>query len=275
MFVDIGANLTSHQFERDRDQVIRDAFAVGVTTMIVTGSNVEHSTAAWRLTEAYASSLYATAGIHPHHAKEYDTTSIRSIESLCGEPAVVAVGECGLDYNRNFSTPSDQRRCFEAQLEFAATTRKPVFLHERDSHVDFLKIMDRYVDALPGGVVHCFTGTQAELDAYLERGLLVGITGWICDERRGVALRRLIRHIPLGALMIETDAPYLLPRNLEVKPVSRRNEPKFLVHVAQTVANEFGLSLEDLAQHTSVNARKLFGLSYPVVAKTDSMDLGA
>src|SRR5262249_4358658 len=145
---------------------------------------------------------------------------------------VRAVGECGLDFNRDFSPRPVQERWFAAQLALAAALDKPVFLHERDAHARFVAILK---EAPPvRGVVHCFTGTRAELDVYLEMGLHIGITGWICDERRGAGLAALVRHVPLDRLLVETDAPFLVPRDLRPRPA--HNEPAFLPHIAQTVA---------------------------------------
>jgi TatD DNase family protein len=174
-------------------------------------------------------------------------------------PSVVAAGECGLDYFRNLAPPAAQRRAFVAQLEVAAVARKPVFLHQRDAHPDFAAILKEHIGALAGGVAHCFTGGAAELDAYLGLGLYIGITGWICDERRGLSVRDVVPRIPVERLLVETDAPYLLPRDLRPKPKSRRNEPALLVHIAQTVAELRGESLDTVAAITTRNAETLFG----------------
>jgi TatD DNase family protein len=172
---------------------------------------------------------------------------------------VVAVGECGLDYHRNFSPPGAQRSAFVAQLELAVSIDKPVFLHQRDSHADFKDILEDFSGQIKG-VAHCFTGGSSELEDYLAMGLYVGITGWVCDERRGAQLRHVVPAIPSGRLMIETDAPYLLPRNLEPRPRSRRNEPCYLVQVASTLAELRGESLERLGSSTTRNAMEFFGL---------------
>jgi hypothetical protein len=163
-------------------------------------------------------------------------------------PLVVAAGECGLDYFRNFSPHPDQQRVFRAQLELATRARKPVFLHQRDAHEDFLQILRDYRGL--AGVAHCFTGDAAELAAYLDHGLYIGITGWICDERRGQNLQRLVADIPLDRLLVETDAPYLLPRNLEPKPRTRRNEPKYLPHIVDAIARRRGESFATIADAT-------------------------
>jgi TatD DNase family protein len=173
---------------------------------------------------------------------------------------VVAAGECGLDYYRNFSPPDAQRRAFEWQLRLAADSRKPVFLHQRDAHADFTALLREHRASLVGGVAHCFTAGERELDDYLQLDLSIGITGWINDERRGGHLNALMPRIPPHRLLLETDAPYLLPRDLSPKPASRRNEPMFLGHIGTAVARARGQSVEQCATETTANARALFGL---------------
>ena len=260
MLVDIGVNLTSNQFKQDLDAVITDAIECGVSKMVVTGTNIAESKNALLLTEKYADVLYSTAGIHPHHAKEFSKESVCQLEKLLENKNVVAVGECGLDFNRNFSEPEDQLTCFEAQLELAVEKQMPVFLHQRDAHKDFLKILSLYINKIPAAVAHCFTGNEKELNDYLELGLYIGITGWICDERRGEELKSIVNKIPLNRLMIETDAPYLLPRDLKPRPKLRRNEPKYLPHICQTVASCYQESAEIIEKHCYENSIRFFGL---------------
>lgn len=259
-FIDIGANLGHDSFDADRDAVLARAAASGVTRLIVTGTSVTGSVQALALCERHPSALYATAGVHPHNAQEFDTHTRDALERLLASRAVVALGECGLDYFRDFAPRAAQRDAFRAQLELAAKVGKPVFLHQRDAHEEFVEILAPLRGSLVGGVAHCFTGGVAELTAYLELGLYIGITGWVCDERRGMALREALPKIPLDRLLLETDAPYLLPRDLQPKPTSRRNEPAFLPHVARRVAEGMGSSLEDVANASTANAVRLFGL---------------
>ena len=233
--IDIGVNLTSRQFRGDVDQVIEEAKQAGVSQMVVTGSCESSSLSADRLCEEHPGYLYSTAGIHPHDAKLFaPETSIATLEGLYEKPHVVAVGECGLDYNRDFSPRDQQRKCFAAQLELAVKTGLPLFLHERDAHDDFVAMLKEVRSEISRGVVHCFTGSAKEAEAYLELDLHLGITGWICDERRGTHLREIVKSIPVDRLMIETDAPYLAPR--DYRPKIRRNEPKYLPHILRTVA---------------------------------------
>ncbi len=259
--VDIGANLTHDSFDADRDEVIDRAAAHGVTRMIVTGSTVEGSKQAAALAEERPGGLYATAGVHPHHASDWDEAAAGAIRALCRRPPVVAVGECGLDYFRNFSPRDAQQKAFEAQLELAAETGLPVFLHQRDAHDDFLAILAPMMDRLSGGVAHCFTGDSRSLRDYLDLGLYIGITGWICDERRGHALREAAPGIPLDRLMIETDAPYLLPRTLEPRPRTRRNEPMYLPEVLRAVAACLSQPEAAVAEAATANSERLFRLT--------------
>jgi TatD DNase family protein len=259
--IDIGANLTSKSFQRDLPSVIARAAHAGVEAIVVTGTSLAGSRAAADLAQQAAPlALHATAGVHPHHAVEATGDWLAELRALAGGARVVAIGECGLDFNRNYSPRDDQVRCFRAQLALAAELRRPVFLHERDAHDTFLGILREHRSSLAGAVVHCFTGTRAQLDAYLSLDLHIGITGWICDERRGRDLWGLMPSIPARRLMIETDAPYLLPRNLLAPPRDRRNEPAFLPAVLDAVAAARGEPPAATATATTATARAFFGL---------------
>lgn len=258
---DIGVNLTSAQFNQDRDEVVGRAAAAGVRGMLLTGTNVAESEAAAALTTRY-DRCWSTAGVHPHAASSWSEASARHIRELARLPQVVAIGECGLDFDRNYSTPQEQERAFSAQLALAAELNMPVFLHCREAHVRFIELLDPWLDKLPGAVLHCFTGNREEAQACLERGLYLGVTGWVCDERRGLALRELLTMIPAHRLMLETDAPWLLPRDLTPKPTSRRNEPALLAHILTQVALWRGEDRDWLEQMTDENVRRLFGVVF-------------
>ena len=262
-FIDIGVNLAHDSFDADRAAVMQRAAAAGVCQMIVTGSSEEGSRKAIDLARQHPGVLFATAGVHPHHAADLTLEARSALAELARAPQVVACGECGLDYFRDFSPRDLQRRAFAWQLEIAAQTGKPVFLHQRDAHQDFLAILREHRAGVAGGVAHCFTAGEAERDAYLELGLAIGITGWICDERRGLHLREVVKNIPAERLMLETDAPYLLPRDLKPAPKTRRNEPYHLPHVARAVASARNESLETLARTTAETTRQLFRLARP------------
>ena len=258
--IDIGANLTHDSFEHDRDAVLQRAREAGVAQMVVTGASREHSPKALDLARAHPGELFATAGVHPHHATEYTAECDAEMRALLAHPEVVAVGECGLDYFRDFSPRHAQRRAFELQLEMAADTGKPLFLHQRDAHRDFVDVMKGFEGRVGPAVVHCFTGTREELFECLDNDWHIGITGWLCDERRGLHLRELVKSIPANRLMIETDAPYLLPRTVKPPPSHRRNEPMYLAHIVEELARDRGESLADVAAATSATARGFFGL---------------
>jgi TatD DNase family protein len=258
--IDIGANLTHAAFREDLAQVLARAQQAGVSSIVVTGTSLEASAQAVRLAEAHPTMLRATAGVHPHHAGDCDTQTIPALRALAARPLVVALGECGLDFNRNYSPHPDQERWFVAQLELACELGKPLFLHSRDAHPRFAELLRPYRDRLPRAVAHCFTGERDELRAYLDLDLYIGITGWICDERRGLRLRELVREIPVDRLMLETDAPYLTPRDLRPQPKARRNEPAFLAHRLRSVAQARGDRPEALGAATARNARRFFDL---------------
>lgn len=259
--IDIGSNLTHDSFAGDRDAVMARALQAGVRRQVVTGADLASSRQAAELAALHPSRLWSTAGVHPHHAKSFEASQRSELLDLLSLKSVVAVGECGLDYFRNLSPPPAQRAAFIAQLEIAAQTRKPVFLHQRDAHGDFAAILKDFDGKLQGGVAHCFTGGEIELQEYLKLGLYIGITGWACDERRGVELRAIVPRIPADRLLIETDAPYLLPRDMNPLPKSRRNEPAYLPHIAATVAHLRGETLEAVATVTTFNAMTLFALT--------------
>jgi len=258
--IDIGANLTHDSFDHDRDAVLQRAREAGVVQMVVTGASREHSPKALALARAHPGFLYATAGVHPHHAVEYTEECDAEMRALHAEPEVVAVGETGLDYFRDFSPRPAQRRAFERQLQIGADTGKPLFLHQRDAHADFLAVMKQFDGQLGPAVVHCFTGIRQELFDYLDRDWYIGITGWLCDERRGLHLRELVKHIPAERLMVETDAPYLLPRTVRPQPSHRRNEPMYLAHIVEELARDRGENVASTADHTTRTARSFFRL---------------
>ena len=259
--IDIGANLTHSSFAHDLPDVLARAASAGVTQLVVTGADAEGSRAALALARAHPGRLFATAGVHPHHASAYDADLEAVLAGLHAAPVVVAVGETGLDYHRDFSPREAQRFAFERQLELAAACGKPLFLHQRDAHADFIAALDNVRGRIGRAVVHCFTGEAAELDAYLERDFYVGITGWICDERRGAHLRELVRRIPSQRLLLETDAPYLLPRTLKPAPSHRRNEPAFLAHICAEVARDRGEDPAETAANATAATRAFFGIA--------------
>ncbi len=258
--IDIGCNLTHDSFDVDRDAVIEAAHEAGVVQMIITGASAEGSQQALALAEKHPQQLFATAGVHPHRASDYDNETDSLLRELSNNEAVVAIGETGLDYFRDFSPRDAQRSSFEQQIQIAIETELPFFLHQRDAHADFVAILKEYRDKLNEVVVHCFTGTKPELYEYLDLDCHIGITGWICDERRGTHMKEFMSDIPSNRLMIETDAPYLKPRNLRPKLKSHRNEPRLLPWILGTLAACRNEHPESLAEATTRNARAFFRL---------------
>jgi len=261
--IDIGCNLTHDSFTGDRDEVLVRAQAAGVVQIIVTGASEKGSIAALELAREQTGILFATAGIHPHHASDFTADAETVLRELICQPCVVAVGETGLDYYRDFSPRAAQRKAFERQLHLGLASGLPLFLHQRDAHEDFIAMLREVRGDLSNLVVHCFTGTRTELHEYLELECHIGITGWICDERRGTQMQSFMQDIPPGRLMVETDSPYLKPRNLRPRVKTHRNEPRWLPWVLETLAECRNEIPEQLAAQTTANARSFFRLPAP------------
>jgi TatD DNase family protein len=260
---DIAVNASNKQLVNDFEAVLTRSIDAGVDKWLMVGGDVEQSRQVLQMTQADSdgSHLYCTAGVHPHDAKSVDEDYIEQLTELHQNPRVVAVGECGLDFNRDFSPRPQQEKVFAEQLALACRLNKPVYMHERDASERFIDIFTPFADKIPRGVVHCFTGDKNVLTQYLDLGLFIGITGWVCDERRGLPLRELLQYIPLERLMIETDAPFLLPRSLKPKPKSRRNEPAFLPHIAQTIAQILTLDEQLVFDTTYQNSCAFFDVN--------------
>jgi TatD DNase family protein len=262
--IDIGANLTHESFEADLSAVIDRASEAGVTGQIITGADVAGSHRALKIAKEHPGTLWSTSGVHPHYANDYKALTNDILKKIADADEVVAMGEMGLDFFRNFSSTQNQELAFESQLQIAVDNGKPVFLHQRDAHASFVAILKNNINHLSGGVAHCFTGNKEQMHTYLDMGLYIGITGWICDERRGNELQQAIASLPLDRVLLETDAPYLLPRDLskaQKKFISgRRNEPALLPHVLLATASHMDCDPVLLAKHTTENAKKLFNI---------------
>jgi TatD DNase family protein len=258
--IDIGVNLTNTRFDKDRSDVIARAKQAKISAMLVTGTNIAESQQAVSLCQQYPNYLYSTVGVHPHDADQVDKNYLETLYQLAQNDCVRAIGECGLDFNRNFSTPENQQRVFSEQVTLAKQLKLPLFLHQRDAFEPWFNILKPHISDIPALVSHCFTGNKSELQQCLEAGMYIGITGWVCDERRGQALRDLVPLIPLEQLMIETDAPYLTPRTIRPKPKSSRNEPSYLPYVVNMLSELIGCSKEELIQQTTINSEKVFNL---------------
>jgi len=262
--IDIGVNLTNSQLRHQIPKVLEDAHSAGIEQILVTGTDIQASREALEICQQYMAAgypgLHSTAGVHPHDAKDWSDETAEQLRALLTSPGVVAVGETGLDFNRNYSPKKDQIRAFEAQLQLAIELQKPLFLHERDAFDTQIDILKNLGDNLPPVVIHCFTGNRESLEAYLDCGFYIGITGWICDERRGRDLAEIAPIIPLDRLMVETDAPFLLPKNIQPKPESRTNYPANLPWVVKKLAECYRQNQQTVADATSANARRFFAI---------------
>ncbi|WP_163834233.1 TatD family hydrolase [Spartinivicinus ruber] len=258
--IDIGVNLTNSRFDSDREAVIKRAIDAGVTTLVLTGTDLAESETALSLSQQWPEHCVSTAGIHPHYAKDCQPNHFSALKSLVSEPQVKALGEMGLDFNRDFSPRSIQEQVFIQQLELAAELKLPIFCHERDAFERQRAILKEFRDHLVDIVIHCFTGEKQALYGYLDLDCHIGITGWVCDERRGYHLHPLLKDIPSNRLMVETDAPYLLPRSLEKKPANRRNEPCYLPKVVTTIAKQLNKPIAQVAKETTDTAKAFFRL---------------
>ena len=260
-YFDIALNLASDRFSGERDKLIADALIHNVSYFNIVCSSLNELDFVKDLNDRYKQNSCFTLGVHPHNANELNEDSLKSLKDSIKMHQPSAVGETGLDFFRNLSTFSNQLNAFEQQIILSIENNLPLFLHQREAHDDFIKVIDKYISDIPRGVVHCFTGTQSQLDDYLERDLYVGLTGWICDERRNKDLRESIKNIPIDRLMIETDAPYLIPRNLEMKPKNNRNEPQFLPHIANEVAALMNIDEDRFNKQVLSNSKSFFGIN--------------
>ena len=250
-----GLNLFSAQFDADRFELLQRSRDAHVRYQLCIASDLAEAHHNLDVCRSLPDVL-STAGVHPHQAARVNESWLTELTQLLAEPQVRAIGECGLDFNRMFSPEQQQIAVFEAQLELAQQIDKPVYLHERDALDTKLSLLRSH--QIQHGIAHCFTGTRQAMAQYLDLGLYIGITGWVCDERRGMDLQDAVRYLPLDRLILETDAPYLLPRNLTNKPKSRRNEPAFLPAIAAMIAELKQCPLEQVLAAAWQNSCKLF-----------------
>jgi len=262
--IDIGVNLTNKRFDKDRGELILRAKNQGVNQLLITGTSIYESQQALALCQHYQQTfphtLFSTAGVHPHDADGVNDDYLAQLIQLAEQPEVKAIGECGLDFNRNFSAPEQQLKVFKEQISLAAELDMPLFLHQRDAFSLWFAELKPFVHRIPAMVAHCFTGNKEELEQCLAANMYIGITGWLCDERRGKQLQDIIKLIPLNRLLIETDAPYLTPRTIRPRPKSSRNEPSYLPYIVQQIADITAIDVDEVACQTSINARKVFNL---------------
>ncbi len=265
--VDTHCHLDFPEFDPDRESVIERAKAAGVSTLVNIGSSIAGSRASVALAAAYGC-IHATVGIHPHEADRADQAAIDELRVLAKSDKVVAIGEIGLDYYRNYSQAGNQRRLFAAQIAVAQECDKPLVIHCRQAEhptqadgsvrasaqADILSILHSHLPLR--AVVHCFSGDEQFLDACLEAGLFVSFTCNI-TYRKADTLRRMAARVPLERLMLETDAPFLSPEGSRGK----RNEPAQVKLLAESIAALRGIAIDELARETTRNAREFFRLS--------------
>ena len=255
---DIACNFTSDRFDNDLDKVINKAIVNNITKFGLICSRLSDIDKLLEIYNRYSKDMFFTIGVHPHHANEINEEYLKKLKEVINNNNPHAIGETGLDFFRNLSTYEEQIFAFEEQIKIAIDTNKPLFLHQRDSHDDFIKILRKYSSDINKSVVHCFTGTKKQLNDYLELDCYIGVTGWICDAKRNVELRKTIKNIPLERLMIETDCPYLIPKNLEEKPKNNRNEPTYLNHIADEVAALMKKDINDIREKTYKTSLSFF-----------------
>ena len=255
---DIACNFTSDRFDKDLDEVINQSIVNNITKFGLICSRLSDIDKLLEIYNRYSKDMFFTIGVHPHHANEINEEYLKKLKEIINNNNPHAIGETGLDFFRNLSTYEEQIFAFEEQIKIAIDINKPLFLHQRDSHDDFIKILRKYSSDINKSVVHCFTGTKEQLDDYLELDCYIGVTGWICDAKRNVELRKTIKNIPLERLMIETDCPYLIPKNLEKKPKNNRNEPTYLNHIADEVALLMEKDINDIREKTYKTSLSFF-----------------
>lgn len=254
-YYDIGLNLFCRQFG-DPEKIVADAAKEGVSC-ILTGTDMKENKRIDEFCRTHA--VFGTAGIHPHNADSAKKEDFDMIEKIISQNhSIVAVGECGLDFDRMFSTRENQIRCFDKHIILAEKLKKPLFLHERDASQEFVKRFKNHKDICARSVVHCFTGDIHTLDKYLSMGFSIGITGWICDDRRAKDLREAVRIIPLERILIETDAPYLTPKN--IKGLDRINVPQNIKYVVCELAKHMNVAEDELIINAKRNTERIFGL---------------
>ncbi|XP_011260025.1 uncharacterized protein LOC105253604 [Camponotus floridanus] len=284
IIVDVGANLTNKKYSRDLDSVIQRAKDAGVQKIMVIGASIRSSKEALRLTRIYPGTLYSTAGIHPHDAKSWeDPDTLHELETIANNLECVAIGECGLDYSRDFSAPETQRAVFHKQIELACTLNKPLVIHERSAQKDVLEVLSQYKNRLPPVLIHSFIGTAEEAQIYLNQGFYLGITGYLCKDKSDSGIRQLLEggQVPLDKILVETDAPFMYPNTRASKLPAhvkdaltersmmflhryctfQRNEPCALPAIVEMVAAFMRTTPEQVALATAFNALKLFGLN--------------
>jgi TatD DNase family protein len=253
VLIDTHAHIDYADYDTDRDEVIRSAHEQGVRYIINIGSSLQGSLNSVALSDRYPN-VYAVVGCHPHDAKDFSDADFAQIRSLALSPKVVAIGEIGLDYYRNLSPQDRQQELFVSFIRLARELNLPAVIHTRQAQDDTLRIVRQ--EKLTRAIVHCFSGDERFMRDCLDMGFFISFTCNI-TYKKSQALRGLAKAVPLDRLCLETDAPYLSPEGFRGK----RNEPKFVRLLAQTVADLRGITLEDVAKATTENAKKFFSIN--------------
>jgi len=275
--IDCGANLTSPKFMSNKDYVLARAVAGGIKSMIVTGLRLNGVKNARTMAVTRPNLLYVAAGIHPHFLnddwkEEGKKKTVDELEPLIQDCQCVAIGECGLDYNKDYAPKDLQKRVFETHVKLAVKHQKPLLVHDRDAHDDIIEILSKKYDGpLPKVVIHCFTGTKDNIKAYLEKGFYIGITGYICKEKYGSEIRDAIKTgvLPLDRIALQSNAPFMLPSvpDKDIDPVSAmlleycfqgQNEPCALSVTVRTIAKQLEKEPRDVAKVLNQTAQDIF-----------------
>lgn len=252
MLIDTHAHLQWPDFDADREEVVSRARRAGVKQIINVGYDLEGSESAVVLAEKHG--LYASVGIHPHEAESLSNKSLERLRELCENPRVVAIGEVGLDYYKSPSARAAQLSAFLTQIELAKELDKPVIIHDRAAHGDVLAALRKNEGKLRG-VMHCFSGSFEMAKQCVKLGFFISFAGPVTFPN-AKRLRKLAAELPLDYMLIETDSPWLAPQSRR----GERNEPAFILEIAEKIAELRKESLDRIAEETSNNARKLFGI---------------
>lgn len=250
--IDTHCHLDMADYQADLEEVLAGASRCGVTRIITIGIDLASSSRAVELAQGYEG-VHAAVGIHPHDAESADEETFRRLTELAAAPKVVGYGEIGLDYAKNYSPKDVQLRVFARQLELAKELRLPLIIHDRDAHEDTLRLLRNKGPFPQGGVMHCFSGDAGLARQVLDVGFYISIPG-IVTFPNAAAMREAVQEVPLDRLLLETDGPFLAP----VPFRGKRNLPQYLLHTAAAVAELKGVSLDEIARQTTVNAEKLF-----------------
>ncbi len=268
--IDSHVHLDFKDFDRDREEVIGRFFGAGGESLVNVGCDLASSERSVELAEKHKN-IFASVGVHPHDAEKFNEAILEKLEELLAREKVIAVGEIGLDFFRNLSPRQLQAEAFKAQLDLASRHKKPIIIHCRDAYVDLLEILKSRKKSDWRGVVHCFLGSWLIAEEFLKLGFHIGFTGAITYQKRSAfvvapaspkfklgepEIYNCLRNTPLDRILIETDCPYLAP----VPHRGERNEPGFVRHVAEKIAELKEVSFEKIEKATSDNARKLFGI---------------